>query len=550
MVEFPPASEPMQMVSAGAFRLVCSDTGDVYDLSPTQPMTVGRGSDVDITIVDETISRRHAQLEPATGGVLIRDLRSSNGTFLNGRPVDVAQARAGDTIGFGKVSCRLEPVMEHAGDDATEPLIVRQRPVQARRPLGDTLEQTTVSPAMALPGQELTQRKLELLLDVSTALGRVESTDALLEQIAGYVFQIMDVDRVAILLAEGDELVARVARDRRGGDAARAVPRSIARRVVTERIAVLSDNAPEDERFAGASIVMQSVRSAMCAPLIGLDGVVTGVLYVDNLTATQRFDDSDLEFLIAFSGIAAVAIENGRYAERVQREALARGNFERFFTPALAARIAASADALQLGGEKRRVAILFSDIRGFTSMSEHMPPEQLAALLSEYFTAMVDCVFRHGGTLDKFIGGAIMARWGAPVHAADDADRALRAAFDMQDELATLNEQWSAAGRPTLGIGIGLNVGDVFAGYVGSERRLEYTILGDPVNLASRLCSVAAAGEILVSGAMLGELAQQPQTEARSGLILKGLTRDVGVHAVVGRPTGRSAQPPADRPTP
>jgi adenylate cyclase len=521
----------MHAADSTPFRLSRTGSDESYDLAAARPLCVGRGSEADIIVADSTISRRHAELQVVGGAVQICDLGSSNGTFLNGRRVDSATATAGDLIAFGRIAF----VVEQPGTAATpvpEPLIVLRRPVQGPPTLAETYEHTMVAAATTVSGHELTQRRLSLLLQVSTSLGRSGSIDALLDRISRYVFQIMDVDCVAILLSEDGELVPYLARDRQGGAATRAVPRSIVRRVVEERVAVLSDNAPEDERFAGASIVAQSIRSAMCVPLIGLDAAIEGVLYVDNLSATQRFNDADLEFLIAFSGIAAVAIENGHYAERIRREAVARGNFERFFTPALAARIASSPDALQLGGEKRTAAILFSDIRGFTAMAEQLPPEQLATLLSEYFTAMVDCVFRHGGTLDKFIGDAIMAQWGAPVSSDDDADRALLAAFDMLHELDALNRRWREEGRPNLRIGIGINTGEVFAGYVGSERRLEYTVLGDAVNVASRLCSAASSGEILITAAVLERLRQRPQVEERAGLQLKGKSRPMSVHVV------------------
>ncbi len=528
------------------YKLVRSEGGESYDLRTGALLVVGRGLGADIPLGDPTISRRHASLERAGEQVTVRDLGSSNGTFVNGQRVEAGVLAPGDTVTFGKVSFRVEeiptgdePQVNGDGATASPPgaTIIRKRAVrESRAMLSDVLGAETVATDLKLSdGHELTQRKLALLLEVSKALSRVESVDVLLEQIVGYVFQIMDVDRVAILLQEEDGgLVPRVARDRQGSDAERAVPRSIARRVVQEKIAVLSDNAPEDQRFGGASIVMQSVRSAMCAPLIGMEDIVQGVLYVDNLTTTHRFENEDLDFLVAFSGIAAVAIENGRYAERIRREALARSNFERFFTPGLAARIASSPDALRLGGEKRHVAILFSDIRGFTPLSEHMPPEDVAALLNEYFTVMVECVFRHGGTLDKFIGDEIMAQWGAPVTAEDDAERALAAAFDMLDSLTRLNDRWrSEGGRPELRIGIGLNMGEVFAGYVGSERRLEYTILGDPVNVASRICRAAAGGEVLLTGEMLAALGHPPTVQERAGLELKGKRQRVDVYAVM-----------------
>ncbi|HEY7877863.1 MAG TPA: adenylate/guanylate cyclase domain-containing protein, partial [Gemmatimonadaceae bacterium] len=379
-----------------------------------------------------------------------------------------------------------------------------------------------------------TEKKLAVLLEVSKQLSRAVDIDVLLDTIAGMVFQILDVDRVAIdLLDEQGARTPRISRDRNGATAGRAIPQSIARKVIGEKVAVLSDNAPQDERFGGPSILMQSVRSAMCAPLIGSEDRVLGVLYVDNLTATQRFDDDDLDFLVAFSNIAAVAIENSAFADRIRRETVVRSNFERFFAPNLAARIAGSPDAVKVGGEKRTVAVLFSDIRGFTALSEEMRPDDVARLLSEYFTVMVDVVFRHGGTLDKFIGDAIMAQWGAPIAVPDDADRALAAALDMMRELDTLNAKWHAEGRPVLQIGVGLNYGESFAGYIGSDRRLEYTVIGDAVNTASRLCAAAEGGEILLTREMRDALTTPPPMAERGTMELKGKSQPTPVYSVV-----------------
>jgi len=152
--------------------------------------------------------------------------------------------------------------------------------------------------------------------------------------------------------------------------------------------------------------------------------------------------------------------------------------------------------------------VLFSDIRGFTALAETMPPMQMAAQLNEYFEVMVECVFRHNGALDKFIGDALLAYWGAPDAFVDDTDRAIAAAMDMQREIIRLNAGWHAQDRPTLGIGIGVHRGDAFVGNIGSPRRLEYTLIGDTVNVADRLCSNAKRGEILVSDAVRQALVQ------------------------------------------
>jgi adenylate cyclase len=238
-------------------------------------------------------------------------------------------------------------------------------------------------------------------------------------------------------------------------------------------------------------------------------------------------------YKFALEGIASVAFENGQLAERVRRETLARTNLERFFTPSVAARIVESEDTVRPGGDKRPVAVLFSDIRGFTAISEQMNPFQMAKLLSDYFSEMVDCVFRHGGTLDKFMGDALMAQWGAPVGTPDDVDRALRAAFDMLNALDKLNARWAIEGRPTMQAGIGLNFGEAFAGNIGSERRLEYTVIGDTVNTASRLCSAAAPGEILITEHFQQALGSTPDTVSMPEFMLKGKTHPVLVYRVL-----------------
>jgi class 3 adenylate cyclase len=134
---------------------------------------------------------------------------------------------------------------------------------------------------------------------------------------------------------------------------------------------------------------------------------------------------------------------------------------------------------IQLGGAKRQVVVLFSDIRGFTPLSERMSPDEIAGLLTDYFTEMVEIVFEHGGTLDKFMGDALMALWGAPISRPDDAEQATQAAIAMQRALVAPNEKWKEE-KPEIGVGIGINYGDTFAGNIGSHLRLEYTVIETP----------------------------------------------------------------------
>ena len=535
------------------FKLINDAGGQAYELPEGQTLVLGRASSSDIPVFDPTISRRHAEISGTATAVHVKDLASSNGTFVNNAQIDESDVNDGDIVMFGKVPFRVAfiepvvvaPVAEAAGGRASTAVqrpsatILRELAVnKSSGPLSTVFRATNLAEVKAetarASGPDRTEKKLALLLEVSKGLSRVADAEALLDKITQLVFEIMDVDRVAIELVDASgERVPKISRDRKGVVTGRSVPKTIARKVVEAKVAVLSDNASEDERFGGQSIVMQSVRSAMCAPLVGSGDVVLGVLYVDNVTATQRFGDEDLDFLIAFSNIAAVALENSRFAERIRRETIVRSNFERFFAPTLAAKIADAGEQVKLGGDKRTVAILFSDIRGFTTLSETMNPDDVATLLSEYLSVMVEIVFRHGGTLDKFIGDAVMAQWGAPIGVEGDADRAMAAAVDMLGELKELNAKWTAAGRPAMEAGIGLNYGESFAGYIGSERRLEYTVIGDAVNIASRLCARAEGGEILITESMKKALSMPPKMTEKGSLELKGRKKPMPVFSVV-----------------
>ena len=541
------------------YRLTSTDGLQQHELRSGVQLVVGRAPSSDIAIFDPTISRKHAELQADESGLRVRDLGSSNGTFHNGERIEDAEPvtlAPGDTITFGKVAFRVQPVgpttvHSPSGGFASPPdaasnghirpsaTIVRQMPVRdsqgALAALGTSDPRISTAPnAAASLGEDKSQQKLATLLEVSKGLGKAADIDTLLEKIVRYAYQILEVDRVAIALCEdGQQLTPKIARDKRGSEQPRAVPQSIARKVVEDKVAILSDNAGEDSRFGGQSILMQQIRSAICCPLVGSEDRVLGVLYVDNVTTTHRFSEHDLEYLIAFAGIAAAGIENQQFAQRIQKEMLARENLTRYFAPQVAERIASSREAARLGGEKRPVAVLFSDIRGFTPMAESMNPDDMASLLSEYFTEMVECVFRHDGTLDKFMGDAVMAQWGAPIATGNDADRALLAAIDMMRALKKLNAKWKTEGRPQLQHGIAVNYGEAFAGNIGSERRLEFTVIGDTVNTAYRLCSAAEAGQILITEETKQALTSPPRLTACPPMELKGKSQPIPVYCVL-----------------
>ena len=521
-----------------ALKLVATTGSPSVLVTGGRAFTVGRSASCDLPIQDPTVSRRHAEVELAGAGVRVRDVGSTNGTYLDGARIIDALATPGSRIAFGKVDFEVlaDPTQEtgeFVGEGSLDATILRQMPVRGRADIASRLAESPRGTShLRIGGESLEDRqahKLNLLLDIAKELSQQTEVDRLLDRIVGLTFQVMSVDRVAVMTVDGGgELVPRVWRSRVEAPAGNwRVPRAIARKAVEERVAVLSQHVPAEEE-AGAA----GVESALCAPLLGNPGAVLGIIYLDSLGSAAAFSEEDLEFFTAFAGMAAVAIENSQLVERMRREAVVLSNFQRYFAPDLARQIAGQEGEIQLGGAKRSVVVLFSDIRGFTSLSERMSPDQIATLLTDYFTEMVEIVFRHGGTLDKFMGDALMALWGAPIARLDDADRATRAAVAMQQALARLNELWRLQGRPALTVGIGINAGEVFAGNIGSQRRLEYTVIGDAVNTASRLCSEAGPGEILIAEPLYASLRRRPPVSALTPWPLRGKAQPVPVYRI------------------
>ena len=505
------------MVTRG-WRLAGVGNDGKIEIEPGTPVIVGRDADCGAVIPDVTVSRRHAEVRATESGVAVRDLGSSNGTAINGARVSVGDLIPGDTVVFGKVTFRLLPRDQEPASTDTAPEGIRIHPVVLAADSDPTLE----------------SRQLARILDLARRLSGEFEPDKLIAAVVDLTFDLLPVDRVSLMLMDdaSGELVAARSKSRLDEHAGLRVPRTIARRAVADRMPILTEDALCDARFASGSVQLQSVRAAICSPLMASKDRVLGVLYVDTLTARRSFGEDEARMLFAFAGLAAVSLGKLAFAEAHRREAMVRSNFERFFAPEVAARIAREQGSIRLAGERRAAAVLFTDIRGFTPLAETVSPELLGSLLTEYFTEMADIVFDHGGTLDKFIGDAVLAVWGAPLGAPDDADRALAAAIAMQDRMPALDARWRARGLGPLAIGIGINYGEVFAGYLGSERRMEYSVIGDPVNVASRLCAEAGPGEIRVAGTFVDRLSARPALTRVPDVELRGKRQPVAVFRV------------------
>jgi adenylate cyclase len=456
---------------------------------------IGRAEDNSIYVRYRNLSRRHAEIEVQGDHVVVRDLGSKNGTFVNGDRVEQRVLAFGDLLACGSASFVLQK-----GPSVTPSAIWTVSPPTGLGALLSTGGKTPSALRLSSPPGRRAEDKLRVLLEVSQMLAAPVDLDTLLTRILDVTFQILDVSRGAVLLADEEthDLSPRIVRGAAAGEAAYST--SVVGWVRSTGQAALFADAMSDPRVAGAvSLVASSIRSSMCAPLRVQSGLL-GVLYVDNVARPGRFNQEDLEFLGAFATQAAMAIESARLRDRIEREAVLRSNLVRFFPPTAVKRLAeASAAALETADAE--VTALFADITGFTELSSALPPRQVVEILNEYFPLMSEIVFRHEGTLEKYIGDALMAVWGAPFSHDDDADRALRAAVDMQRAVRELSLRLEASlGRP-LKIHVGVHSGPVAAGNIGSATYLQFATIGDTTNVAARLCAVAEADEILVSDA-------------------------------------------------
>lgn len=254
------------------------------------------------------------------------------------------------------------------------------------------------------------------------------------------------------------------------------------------------------------------------------------------MAGTRAIERGELDYQIKVSTrdeLGQLADSFNEMTGQLREKERVKALFGRYLPKAVAERALSQQGEIQLGGEQKDVVILFSDIRGFTSLSERMAPSEVVAMLNDYYTRMIDVLFDHDGTLDKTIGDAIMAVFGAPVADPDGVPKALRTALGMMKALESFNADRASAGKEPISIGIGVNCGSVVAGNLGSIKQLSYTVIGDEVNLASRMCSNAKAGQILVTEAVYRRAKWAFEFNALEPIKVKNVSQPVQVYEVL-----------------
>jgi adenylate cyclase len=510
------------------FLQVTTNDGRIYtsQLSRNET-TIGRGTENDIVLNDHTVSRNHAKIVRTKKGYILTDLGSFNGTRLNEKAIQAALLANQDLIKIGLVQIvflsaekapSLKPdtvVLSNETEfESGRERIIKSSPEAYQVDSRDLLVSAEPRKGSARTGHQLKEalsslersnKVLYILYEVSRQLNSIHDFNELLKKIMDLIFIVIDADYgFLILIGDGgkDNLVPVVVKSRDGfaqHDINLKASRTIINRVIHDKVALLTSNAMDDSRLGYAkSLFVQQIRSAICVPLWRKDRMM-GVIQLESVSMDNQFTQDDLELLKAIGSQMAMVIEQASLNEQIRQEERMRSRLERFHSPQII-------DLILKGDQEAKddfmepkyitATILFTDINGFTRLSEQLPPRDVNIILNQYFSRMTDIIFKYDGTLDKYIGDGLMAVFGAPMGKEDDAERAIRAAKEMIKELKALMKETKDEKRFTIRIGI--NTGRVVAGNIGSPKRLDYTVIGDAVNMASRLESIAQPNQVLI----------------------------------------------------
>lgn len=545
------------------FRLTYELDGQSVGVEFDRPsVVIGRSPDCDLVLGLSGASRRHSAIQRDADGWTIRDLDSRNGTFVNRQRIQSCRLRDGDLINLGPealvpvtITFRLGP----ASSDRENRIVFDDRPADANVSMSIDLSDFAGSMGgiprgvhQAGPAAEAADDSppddrpevpiIGLFRQVGEVLLTSEDLDEMLGRVVDLALESLPAQRGFICLCDesGETITPKAARVKGpAGGGPITVSRSIAREAIRVRQAMLVTEAPADPRFTEAASVQKlGIWAAMCAPLYH-DGRVEGLLYVDTHRPGDRFDAGDLELLTALALLTAVGIEQVRLRDDVQRERAIRGRLARYSSPRVVDQIVASAGGLEgrMMAEQREVTVLFADLSGFTPMAEGMQPDEVVRVLNQVFEQLTRAVFQYDGTLDKYMGDALMAIFGAPLPQADHAERAIRVALLMQQLLEQTNRD--RGGEKPLQMRIGINSGNAVVGDIGSPIRKDYTVIGDTVNVASRLeTSVARPGQVVIGPATYELVKDAFQCRPLPEIRLKGKQHPVQPYLVTPAESG------------
>ncbi|MHC4871239.1 MAG: adenylate/guanylate cyclase domain-containing protein [Planctomycetota bacterium] len=526
-----------------------SNAGETFMLD--HDSTLGRSMKNKISLLDGRASRHHARIFKDGSDYYIQDLNSANGTFLNKKQLPPEQSFMLSHEDEIKIS---SSVIKYIKEDEEESSIFSEFDGLSVRVAGDEKGESSPSVNLSLdaslsmvavrPEEQSSEglhdavKRLQAMCQVSIALGSVTDSEQVMNKIIDCIFDIFPhAERAFVMLSDKNNRMMPVAarsRNQRVEKEEIAVSKSIINEVVTNKRSILSNDAMSDDRFSNQmSIVNFSIRSMMCAPLL-VDEEILGLIQVDTASGVQSFSEEDLQILTGITAQAAVAVKNVQLYEEVETETARRTSLQRYFSPNMVELMMSDEMGTELGGKRYRGTVFFSDIIGFTAMSETMPPEQVVTNLNRYFTIMQKLIYDNGGNVDKFGGDAIMAFWSVPQHSQGDEARAITTGLQMQNSQWDFNRCLVAEGERPIYMGVGINSGEFVAGNVGSEDKIEFTLIGDNVNLAARIESHAGRGQVFIAESTYQIVKEDVIAVELPPVMLKGKSMAATIYSVKG----------------
>lgn len=518
-----------------AIRVTCDYRGERRDfLFKENVIVIGRsgGDEVNLKLdFDHRISRIHARIWLEGDRFWIGDLDSAGGTRVNGTHVKedrilnhVDRVQVGETIlqvelaGLTDAHIPAPPGSSLGLDEASLnsglTKILRHEDLEQPEVEISESRDSRIRSAIQLPGADKDWRKrLQLLYDLPLQLIDASTAQTLYDMILKRVIDIIPgADRGALLIL--DRMSNKLALRSSIPDHLPPISRTLIKRAASDVGGFIWSR--EEETDPSVSMARLGIETGMYTPLMWKDEVL-GVLCVDNPRRSKVFGAEDLDFLMAVANYAAAAVRNQMLQADLEHFVEVQRRLLTNFSPKLREKLLdkARAGRLKPGGEKSEVTLLMSDLRGFAKTTADMSTEDLVDMLNEYFSALVTALFEHGGTVDKFIGDAILAVFGSPEPDEQQRFNAINAAAAMQKALEQVNRERKERGVPTCELGIGVHHGEVLHGFIGAAERLEFTVIGDAVNKVSRICDGAKGGEVLVSESVRVRVAKQFEFEAR-----------------------------------
>jgi adenylate cyclase len=495
-----------------------------------EKVIIGKLPENDIELKDNTVSRQHCQLQRVGKGYKLTDIKSTNGCYVNGQRVQSKVLAVNDKITVGRTIISFLTISkEESYRDSSDQKISLVVPIAE-------LVKADMKPQV----KSAEPNFLVSLTELGKSLIASQNIDDSFQKLGDLIFKFVRPEKIFIFYYDDkqNDIHLKYTYSLPGQkDDIVNISKTIALKAIHEKVAILSSNTRNDSRFdSSKSIFIYGITSAISVPIWARDSIY-GLIYVDTSSFSHIFGEKDLEIMSIIANFAGFSIEGINSLEKLNRERRLRSRLERYHSPAVVSRLMEFQDnntGEVMPYRESEATVLFMDIVKFTSRAEKMTPIEVGIFLNNFFTEMTEIIFKNNGTLDKFIGDAIMAIFGIPLEFENHAELALVTALGMMKKLEDINSRMTAENR--IHVRIGIHSGKLISGDFGSPKRLDYTVLGNTVNIASRLeSSVAGSDEIVVAETTYLATSQKFDFEVLGEKKLQGISQPVKAYRVLGK---------------